>query len=232
RVDADLDLLALDVDLGVGVRGSFGQSGPDQAERHRVDRDVVAAPLLGQGLGQVGYARLRGGVVGLPGVATQSGDRRDVDDLAAGHRLPVGLRLLHRRGDHRLRGPQDPERRLEVHVQDGVPLLVGHLLHDRVPRVAGVVDDDVQSAELLDRGVDEPLGEAVLGDTADTRDGLATGFGDGGNGLLGRSLVQVVDHDRGAVTGQLAGDLGTDAAPGSADDGDLAVQLPHVFLLL
>ncbi len=55
--------------------------------------------------------------------------------------------------------PQDPERRGQVHVDDVVPLLVGHLLDDVVPGVAGVVDDDVQPAVGVHRGRDEAVGE-------------------------------------------------------------------------
>ena len=72
----------------------LGEPGVDEAERDRVDGDVVAAPLLGQGLGQADHAGLGRGVVGLPGVAAQAGDGGDVDDLAAGYAVPCGRSSL------------------------------------------------------------------------------------------------------------------------------------------
>src|SRR5882757_10889713 len=47
RIHADLDLLACHVDSAVAVGGGFGEPGLDQTERHGVDGDVVATPLLG-----------------------------------------------------------------------------------------------------------------------------------------------------------------------------------------
>jgi hypothetical protein len=111
---------------------------------------------------------------------------------------------------------------------DGVPLLVGHLLDDRVPRVAGVVDDDVEAAEAVHRGLREPLGEARRGDVAGNRHRSPAGRLDRGHRLLGRLLVEVVDHDGGSVRRELDRDLSPDAASGTGDDGDLAVQLAHV----
>src|SRR5262245_13446880 len=50
---ADLDLAALDLDLaGVALGERLGEPGLDVAEGDRVDRDVVAAELLGQRLGE------------------------------------------------------------------------------------------------------------------------------------------------------------------------------------
>src|SRR3546814_9001876 len=52
-----------------------------------------------------------------------------------------------------------PTRRSSDLVDDRLPLLVAHLLDHVVPGVAGVVDDDVEAAQLLDRRVDEALGK-------------------------------------------------------------------------
>ena len=51
--------------------------------------------------------------------------------------------------DDRIGGAQDAKRRGHVAVDDRVPLLVGHLLDHVVPRVAGIVDDDVDALEVL-----------------------------------------------------------------------------------
>jgi hypothetical protein len=65
------------------------------------------------------------------------------------------------------------ERRRQVDVEDGVPLLVAHLLDDRVPRVAGIVDHDMAVAERVDRRLDDAVAEIGLGDVAVAHHGLA-----------------------------------------------------------
>ena len=130
-----------------------------------------------------------------------------------------------------LEGAQDAERRGQVDVEDGVPLLVAHLLDDRVPGVAGVVHHDMAVAEGVDRGLDDAVAEVGLGDVAVAGHRLAAQLGDLGDGLLGRRLVDVVDHHLGAVAHQAQRDLLADAASRAGDDRHLAVHLTHVFLL-
>ena len=52
-----------------------------------------------------------------------------------------------------------PERHDEMDVEHRLELLVGRLLNDAVPAVAGVVDDDVERAESIERGRDECVGK-------------------------------------------------------------------------
>ena len=66
-------------------------------------------------------------------------------------------------------GAQDAERRGQMHVENRVPLVVGHLLDHAVPGVAGVVDEDVAAAEAVDRGLDDALAEVGRGDVAVAR---------------------------------------------------------------
>ena len=119
---------------------------------------------------------------------------------------------------------QDAERRGQMAVQDGVPLLVGHFLDDVVPGVAGIVHDDVEALVGLHRGCDEPVREIGGGDVADAGDSLAAQGLDLGDGLQGRRLVQVVDHDAGAFGGELQRNGPANAASGSGDQRDLAVK--------
>jgi hypothetical protein len=125
---ADLDLAALHLDLArLALAQRLGEARLDVAEGHGVHRHVVAAELLGQRLGQADDARLAGRVVRLAGVAVDARGRRDVDDLA--HDAPaLGALLLDGLAEMLLEGAQDAERRGQMHVEDGVPLLVGHLL--------------------------------------------------------------------------------------------------------
>jgi len=82
-----------------------------------------------------------------------------------------------------------------VHVENRVPLVIRHLLDHAVPGVARVVDNDVEAAELVDRGGDEALPEVGVGDAPDARDRLAARSENIGGGLPGRFFVEVVDHD-------------------------------------
>ena len=124
-------------------------------------------------------------------------------------------------------GAQDAEGRRDVDVDDGVPLLVGHPLDDVVPRVAGIVDDDVDAAEALDRGVHDALAEVRRGDIAVAGHRPAAELLDERDGLLRGLVVEVIDHDARAVAGEAQRHLAPDAPTRSGDDGDLAVELPH-----
>ena len=146
-------------------------------------------------------------------------------------RLPVGALLLDLLAEMLLEGAQDAERRGEMDVEDGVPLLVAHLLDDRVPGVAGVVHHDMAVAEGVDRGLDDAVAEVGLGDVAVAGHRLAAHLLDLGDGLLGRRLVDVVDHHLGAVAHQAQRDLLADAASRAGDDRHLAVHLTHLSLL-
>ena len=147
-------------------------------------------------------------------------------------RLPVGALLLDRLAEVLLEGAQDAERRRQMDVEDGVPLLVGHLLDDRVPGVAGIVHHDMAAAEGVDRGLDDAVAEVGLGDVAGAGHRLAAQLLDLGDGLLGRRVVDVVDHHPGAVAHQAQRDLLADAAARAGDDRHLAIHLTHVSSLL
>jgi hypothetical protein len=83
--------------------------------------------------------------------------------------------------------------------QHRLELLVAHLVGDAVPGVAGVVDDDVDGAEGVDRGGDHLVGGTALGQVAGEDRGLAV---DLARGLLGDVAVEVVDENLGALAGE------------------------------
>ena len=129
------------------------------------------------------------------------------------------------------------ERPLEVDLDDGVPLLLGHVRQHPVAQDAGVVDHDVQVAEPLDCGVDQPLGALPGRDVVAVGDGLTAHAGDLRHDLLGRAEVatrpvdvaaEVVDDDLRALPGQAQRVLAADAAPRAGDDGHPAVAKTHV----
>jgi hypothetical protein len=75
----------------------------------------------------------------------------------------------------------------------------------------------------------------VVGHVLVVGDGLAAAVGDQPDGevgvlalaLAGHRAAEIVDHDLGAVLGQLQGVAPADAVPGAGDDGDLAVEHAH-----
>jgi hypothetical protein len=98
---------------------------------------------------------------------------------------------------------------------------------------AGVVDEDVEAAVVLDGRVDDALGfRGGLGDVAAHGDGLAAGRGDGGdNGVRAGLAGGVVDDDGCAFRGERLGDGGSDALGCAGDDCDFACELAHVRFL-
>ncbi len=128
------------------LRHGLGHGRADQAGLDRVDPHAQVGDLLGGGLGQADDAGLGGRVVGLADQADLAGDRRDVHDRTA-------FRLAHDAGGQ----PGAVPGALQVHGDDLVELLLGHLAHGRVAGDAGVVDHDVQAAEGVDGRPDERL---------------------------------------------------------------------------
>ena len=118
-----------------------------------------------------------------------------------------------------------------MHVDDAVPVGLAHREHHAVTEDAGVVDQDVEATEGLDRLLDHGLGFVEVSDVGAIDDGFATHALDLFDDLFGRALIgagaiggtaQVVDDDLGSVLGQHERMLTADASTGSGDDGDAA----------
>ena len=93
----------------------------------------------------------------------------------------------------------------QVHVEGGLPLLLGDVLDDGVPHDAGVVHDHVDPAPLLGHPVEQPLHREAVGHVDGEGQGLAAAEAD----LLGGA------RDAGGVPvekGQLGPRLGEDRA--------------------
>jgi hypothetical protein len=110
----------------------------------RADVDVEARELLGGGLREADDAGLGRSVVRLAEVAHLADDRGHVDDAAAAALDEV------REG-----GVRAVEDAAEVGGDDLLPLLDGHAADGAVAVDAGVVDEDVEPAELLDGRLDQ-----------------------------------------------------------------------------
>ena len=114
-------------------------------------------------------------------------------------------------------------------LDDRVPLVDGHVDQHPVPQDAGVVDQHVEPAERLDRGVDQPLGALPVGHVVAVGHGFAAGRPDlvdhltgwaGGPAAAVDLGAQVVDHDLGPLPGELQGVAPADAPAGSGHDHD------------
>ena len=123
-----------------------------------------------------------------------------------------------------------------MHGDDRVPLVLFHVHEHPVAQDAGVVDEDVEPAERVDRVLDEAAGAGEVGDVLAVGDGLAARGLDLGDDLLRRRQVgalageraaEVVDDDLRAGRGERERVRAADAAPGAGDDRDLAREVRH-----
>ncbi len=105
-----------------------------------------------------------------------------------------------------------------------VVLTLGGVEHRRAGFDAGVVDHDVDAAELADGRVDEFLGVGKFADVGVDADRLVT---ESGNLLLDRlgglGMNDIVDHDAGTVPCQFENDCLADPAIAAGDYGNLVL---------
>ena len=140
------------VELRVGDERA-GELGVEVARADRVDLHARRAPVGAHPARQHLQAALAGGVGRGPGPRDLRLQRGDVDDLAA-------AALDHPAGG----GAADQEGAGEVRLDDAVPLGLGELEQRRAVLDAGVVDEDVERAELRLHRRDAGLGRLAVGD--------------------------------------------------------------------
>ena len=124
-----------------------------------------------------------------------------------------------------------------MHAHDGVEVGLWHVPHGRVTHDAGVVDQDVELAERVDRLLDELGGLLVVGDVTEVGDGGAALLLDQRDGLVSRPAcslsadrtAEVVDDHLGALAGQLQRVPAANPVSCTSNDGDLAVEQTHPF---
>ena len=123
------------------------------------------------------------------------------------------------------------ERAVEMHIDHVRPVRPAHLVEDDVAQNAGVVDQDVDAAEGVERGLDDQVGVLRLGDGERRCDCFAAGLLDGRDrSCAGLSSVPAPCRlapmsqttTRAPFGREHLGDGAADAAPGAGDDGDLA----------
>ncbi len=123
------------------------------------------------------------------------------------------------------------ERSLQVHVDDRVPFLLGHVHQHPITQDAGIVDQHVEIPEGLHRGVDQALRAFPRRHTVSVGDGFAAHSFDLLDHLFGRRKVaaaavdvaaEVVDDHLRTVRGQAQRVLPPDTPTGASDDGHAA----------
>src|SRR5204863_2631632 len=110
---------------------------------------------------------------------------------------------------------------LQVHLDDGVPVLFAEVGKALVAQDAGVVDEDVDAAEGLDRRLQDRLAAGDVRHVHHAGDCASASGGDFGDDLLRGVGVHVVDDDGCAFAGEQAGIGTAQAAAGAGDDGNL-----------
>src|SRR5919107_1486084 len=184
-----------------------------------VDVDAAPGKLQGGRFGVPEQTGLCRRVVGLAQVTRFADEGAHVDDRAA--------LLLHHVRQRRVHGV---EATVQVQLHDLVPALHVELVQRGVGIYAGVIDQDVDPAELLHRLVYELLRVLGVRDVcldryrfAATAD-LIDLFGH----LLGRSLTaRVVDHDLGPRTAQLFAYRGPYAPASARNDCNRPLQVQN-----
>ena len=90
-----------------------------------------------------------------------------------------------------------------MHIKHRIPLLVSHVLYDRVPGIARTIHNDVQAAKGINSRLDQMGGKCRIGDITWDCNSFATRFPNSSNSLLSRSWVDIADDNNGPFGPQL-----------------------------
>ena len=216
------------LDASLLFRG-LGRDGADHSapgeRRDAIGAHVETGHVERDRFRQADDAQLGGGVIGLAEIADQPRGRGEMHVAAA-------LLLAKVLGS----GARHVEASHQMHVDHHLPVDMRHAMEDAVAQDAGVVDDAIDAAELLDRGLDHTFGAGRIGDAVGAGDGAPArgadladhGFGRPGVDALafGRA-AQIVDHDRRPLVGGKPRDIAADAATSARHQHDLAFETPH-----
>ena len=133
--------------------------------------------------------------------------------------------------------PGGGEVSFQVHRDDGIELVLTGVGDHPVAHNAGIVDQNVEPTERIDRGLDQSCRLVPIGDIRATGDGFPTGRNDFINNALrgattaGRRSIQshtdVVDHNLCAFSGEGQRMCSTDSTTGTGDDDNPTIEQSH-----
>ncbi len=214
--DAVQSCYALDhvgAESGIG-EGFVGAWRGDEGGRDGVYRDVVLAPFDGQALGEVGDGGFAGAVNRFRGQRGESSLRAHVDDAAA---------VL---ADHDFRGSlRGEERCFQIDGEGGVEFLFGDVEGQIGEAVAGVVDEDVELAEMRG-GVGYAAGDLIeVGNIHLQRKGTAAHGFDFAREIAPGGDIAQAKSDVGSGMGKREGNGASQAASRGGDQGDFAGEV-------
>src|SRR3990172_705665 len=208
------------------VDGAYGlHRGVGEPRVDAVGADPVRGELHGEVASERDHRALAGRVGVLrDGVSEQRRGRTDVDDGTA-----AGLDQLR---NAVLADPDDAFQVDRHHaVQDGlVGLQDAHVPVS--PEHAGVVVEDVERSEALDRALDRPAHLALVGHVDNEGLEFATGASGHRRRLAQRGGVDVEGRDPRALAREHEARLAAHAAAGAGDQGYLAVEPSHQLATL
>ncbi len=172
--------------------GRTSHFGVGEAGGQAVDTDVVGGKGFGAVSGEGDEGCLGGGIVDIALFEEDAGQGRDVDDAA--------IALL----DHFVfDGPGGKEGAIHVDIEHALPLGKAELVVVFGGGDSGVVDQELDGAEVVADFGDDVLHFFLLGNVRLDGDGLAAvGFDLGTDFLGGGFVLLVVAGDFGAVLGQ------------------------------
>jgi hypothetical protein len=154
----------------------------------------------------------------VPGARQLAHHRTDIDDAPAPARQ-------HLAAD----GLSDEKDAVEIERHDLAPVVLGEILDHGANGHAGVVDQNVDGADLGLDALDEGAHAGRVRHVAGHGGRLAAGGANVRRGLFGAGGVAAVDDDMGAGFRQSAGQRPADAAGRAGDEGDAAVEAEKLF---
>src|SRR4051812_347672 len=209
QIEDDLrNVLGGQLPVSLAAAPAVAEPGRHRSRHHVADADVVVANFLHQRFAERVQARLGRAVRRAAGERVLAGQAADVDDPAAAAAAHLGNR-----------GARAVEDAAQVRVDHLAPVLDAHVAGVGEAADAGVVDQDVDRAEALDRGAHEPLGLARHAHVATHRVHARAAAE-----LLLRSrqivLFTRADDDLHAAIEERARDCKSDPFGSPGDDGD------------
>ena len=114
----------------------------------------------------------------------------------------------------------------QIRIHDEVEQLISETVEHLVACGTGIVDQDVDLAELLISMSNQRMGLIEINRIRDQGTGLAALLGDQFHGLGSRVTIDIVHDHRGPITGQPQSRGSTDTPAGARNDRDSAVENP------